>query len=545
MKADDADKKLDSLIHSAIGRDSLSFDFQQWQRDHQQHVNEFRSEVAVGRNLGASISGLVHGILATRISKLAIAAAILLTAALVVSRFTESLDGTTAAYAKVTRAVRNVPWMHVQYTGYLLDEKGNRISKEGALDTEIWYSFNAQTVIQKYHGGHITYNDYGKHQVYTYNPTSHRIILTALGSNRLPFTSDSPWSWLEGTIQRITTPPGGDVTRRTEHYKGQQVEVFEIVSAVEPGVATIHDKVFVDRTTFLPIAEERTYINTNTGTPQEVDTGAFDYPEQGPADIYALGLSRDIPTINSQPLPEWQEIRDVYRSHHYQAAMEKYIVVVTEAMAIVGNPVTAVDICYAEGARLRTERHFPIGPGPVGEQWAKQATEFGNTFDSILKWSRAYRAHGAISISLYEGKHWYEARRDDHGSWSMTEQTSPREPTKEDLWNLAPVADLGWPEIRDQADIIQDDYARENHLIRVEAQRGVFWLNPDRDYICQRRITTDGRMEEVTEFGQTEGGRWYPKKIDSSGLGHTMYLEANPKYPDGIFDPNRLPRAGR
>ncbi len=498
---------------------------------------------------GAPVEGRAGGWNAgwgRRVVRLSVAAAVLLAVLLVVSRLTPSLDGTTAAYAKVTKAVRNVPWMRIRYTGYRLNEKGDRISKEGALDTEVWYSFNARTVIRKYHGGQIIYSDYGKQQVYTYNPVSHRIILTALGSDRLPFTSESPWSWLEGTIQRITTPSGGHVTRRIGQYQGQEVNIFEIVSVAQPGVATIHDKIFVDRKTFLPIAEERTFINTSTGTPQQVDTGTFDYPAQGPADIYAVGVRRDIATINSLPLPAWSQISMAYQSLHRRAPVERYIAVVTEEMTIRGNPVASVEICYAEGDRFRREQHFVFGLGPIGEQWSQQAAELGTTFDSILKWSHAYKAHGRISITLFDRNHYYDCRRDEDGSWSRAERTfEERGQSNYDRWNICPVAELGWPEIRGEADIIQDDYARKNHLVRVESQGRIFWLNPDRDYICQKRITTDGRTEEVAEFGQTKGGRWYPKKIDWGGLIHTIYLDDDPVFPEGVFDPNRLPKATR
>jgi hypothetical protein len=540
VKTDDNTGRLDELIRAAIGRGPLPFDFERWKQAHPRQIEEFRTGTRSRPESGAALIGKRR--IMSRGWKIAVAAVILLAVLIAASRLTPLWDGTTAAYAKVTRAVRNVPWMHIRYTGYRLDPNGTKISKEGALDHEVWYSFNAQVVIWQYAGGHISYNDYGRHQVYTYSPTSHRIILAALGNYRLPFTSDSPQSWLEGTIRRIATPPGGSVTRRGDHYQGRPIEVLEIHSAVEPGVAAIRDKIFVDRTTFLPIAEERTYIDTNTDTVQEVDTGTFDYPERGPADIYDLGLPRDIPTINSLPLPEWQEVQMAYQSHYLQAPLEKYIAVVTEEMTIRGNPVESVEICYADGVHFRREGHFPLGRGLVDEQWAKVAPQLGTTFDSILQWSRARKANGPISITLYERNHWYNARRDESGSWSTTEQTVPRELTRDDSWNMCRITQLGWPAIWVPADIIQDDYARENHLIRVEARGRVFWLNPARDYLCQRRVDTNGRMEEITEFGQTDDGHWYPKRIESPGLNHTIWLRTDPEFPEGIFDPNRLPK---
>jgi hypothetical protein len=537
VKTDDDAKQLDELIRAAIGRGPPAFDFQRWKREHPRQIEAFRTETRPGAGtvLAERRRTIRRGL------KIAAAAAIVLAGLIVASQFIPSLDGATAAYAKVTQAMRDVPWMRIRYRGYILDEEENRASTEGALDTEIWYSFNAQVVILKYSGGQIIYNDYARQEVYTYNPHSKRIILSALSSGWLSFRSDSPWDWLERNAQR-TMPHGGEATRRTGQYQGQDVEIFDIASAVEPGIAATRDRVFVDRTTFLPIAEERTYINTKIGKPQRVETGTFDYPPQGPADIYGLGLSRDIPTINSLPLPDWDEIGAAYRSHHEEAAPERYIAVVTRELALPGNPVESVDICYTDGARSRQERHFLFVPGPVAEQWQPQAAELGTTADSILNWSRAYLAHGEISIDLYDSSHCYSSRRDENGSWSLTQQTfGDRGLTKYDLWNTCPAARLGWPEIGYEADIIQDDYARENHLIRVEASGGTFWLNPERDYICQRRSTINGQ-EDVTEFSQTNDGRWYPKRVESRGLNHTIWIETHVEFPEGIFDPNRLPK---
>jgi hypothetical protein len=545
MKAERHDEKLDALIRAAMGRHGLTFDFRQWRQRYLHRIAEFelqhRTESTWPARLVAGHTSLYH----RPTVKLAAVAAIIVAVLILVSPFNESLDGTTAAYAKVTEAVRKVPWMHIRYTGYSLDEMGNRRSTEGAYDTEIWYSFNAQVAIQRYSDGGITYRDYVKQEVHTYNPVSKRIVISALATDRLPLQADSPWSWVERNI-RAMTPVGRDVTRTTGQYNGQDVEIFEIVGATKPGMAAVHGKVFVDRATFLPMAEERISINTNIGKPQLVETGTFDYPEHGPADLYELGLSRDIPVINNLPLPEWWEIRSAYESHRRKIPAERYIAVVTREMTIPGNPVDTVDICYADATHFREERHFLYHRGYIGDQWEHQAAELGNTLDSILKWSRANKAYGPITISIYDARHYYGSRRGEGGSWSTTEQTlEGREFTKDLFWGMSPVAELGWPDISGTADIVQDDYARENHLIRVEAPEGTFILNPDRDYICQKRINAYGQMEDVTEFGPTDDGRWYPKEVKSDALRRTVYMDTDPEFPEEIFDPNRLPKAGQ
>ncbi|NQT03533.1 MAG: hypothetical protein HQ580_16010 [Planctomycetes bacterium] len=526
-----------------------------------------------------TIQNIWRTIMKSPITKFAAATVIVIAVLIGIHPFNGSLNGTTAAYAKVKEKIKNVPWIHISYTGYILDEIGNKKSEEGQLDTEIWYSFKSQIVIQKYPSGLIEYCDYANQEVRTYNPTSKRIVITALSSKKFPVEADTPWSWLERNIQRMM-PFGGEVTRKTGQYDGQEVEVFEIVSAVRPNMASIQGKIFVDMATSLPIAEERKYINTEIGKPQRIETGTFDYPEHGPDDIYAIGLPRDTPIVNSLPLPSWWDIKPVSQSRRLKAP-ERYIAIVTSELSILGSPISDVEVCYTDGEYSREERHHMFQPGPVGVQWRQQAAEIGNTFDSILKWSQACKAHGPISISIYDGNYYYNSRREYDGIWKTTKQIiKGRKWTAGDFWHICPIAEIGWPEIRGYADVLQDDYAKQNDLICIEEllqgwrrqgivlpRRKRYYLNPQRDYICQRlEIESvypahwqddDSWLEgvdpasipneysstiEVTEFSQSQTGHWYPRKIKEPGKTRTVYLETDPEFPEGIFEPENLPK---
>jgi hypothetical protein len=292
----------------------------------------------------------------------------------------------------------------------------------------------------------------------------------------------------------------------------------------------------VDKATSLPIAEEKVYINTNIDKPQCLDNETFEYPERGPADIYDLGLSRDIPIINSLELPSWQEIINVYFFYKYKRpAPEKYIAIVTREFRLRGSPVESVEICYAGGGCYKRERYYLDDLG----------ADIGNTFDSLLEWTQSLKNKGSISISLHLENCFYSAKRTEHGYWKTTKQTHKgRELTAEDFWQISPVIEIGWPDIAGHADVIQDDFARENNLIRIEAKGRQWYLNPERDYICQKYGYPDGATTEVKEFAQTREGRWYPKSVKGPWISNTVYLETNPVFPEGIFDPNELPKDG-
>lgn len=432
-------------------------------------------------------------------------------------------------------ADRHVPWMHIKYTSTLLDDQGKKIPERASSETETWHGFESRIVIWKYSGGSMTLRDYARQEVHTYNPDSKRIILTTLSAKGF-LPTESPWTWMEGEIQRVTSR-GGNVQHNGGQYHGKNVHVFEMSDADKPDRAIRHSKLYVDRATSLPMAEDTEYINPQTGNPQLIGTGEMSYPEEGPVDLYDLGLSRDIPTIDSRPFPTWREIKTIYGTHRQRIPAEKYIAIVTRELAIGGSPVESAEICYADGANLRLERHHLLGRGSVSPQWQEQKDEFGGTFDAILKWSAGFKAHGPISIQISDQKQVNYSSRGTDGIWkAVVEKAFERPRTSRDTWGMCEIARLAWPNIRDMGDIIQDDYARENDLIRVEAKDNIYYLNPNRDYICERQINAYGQISDVTVYHQTDGGHWYPRRIDGFTSGHTIWLETNPEPSDELFD---------
>ena len=152
------------------------------------------------------------------------------------------------------------------------------------------------------------------------------------------------------------------------------------------------------------------------------------------------------------------------------------------------------------------------------------------------------------------------------------------------------LGDLGWPYIGAEGHILEDDFSKANGLICIERlnqgladaesvtlpARYLFYLDPQKDYICRRRVTErrpdadwqqdnnwlDGvdsekipagsiTVEEVTKLTKAPNGHWHPKVIlvKQSGVRKdykdtslevrttkTVYLQSAPEFADGIFD---------
>ena len=228
----------------------------------------------------------------------------------------------------------------------------------------------------------------------------------------------------------------------------------------------------------------------------------------------------------------------------------------------------------------------------------------GKTFDSQLKWwteptlsEYGIRLRG---LEIYDGEYYYRLR-DHNGELTIAEKRRPsRKPVLgQDLVRI------GWPKHPlsttykvTKVAIVEYDYSKSQDLICIEMLRdGLrlenkvtslparwrFYLNPERDYICQKREFTyhldapwqsdptwlDGinlenvekdssYISEVLKYGRTDSGKWYPKKIENRRLEFkedgttkesisidTIYLNENPQFPDGIFDLENLPKASK
>jgi hypothetical protein len=96
MNAERQDKRLDDLIHAAIGRQSRPFDFEQWRQKHQPSVECFEAQPAMAE---ASQSLILRSICRSRVARIAVAAGFVVAAGLVVSYLATFFDATAPVYA--------------------------------------------------------------------------------------------------------------------------------------------------------------------------------------------------------------------------------------------------------------------------------------------------------------------------------------------------------------------------------------------------------------------------------------------------------------
>ncbi len=297
------------------------------------------------------------------------------------------------------------------------------------------------------------------------------------------------------------------------------------------------------------------------------------------------------------PANDLRSVLERYRQIREEATRAYLAVIAHNTGANFTDAVNMLDVDYKSGRKHRWERHSVFDQGqrfhdPQDPVWAISKQRIGETFESMLAWSQAQLTRPGktwINIRLFDGEYEGSAHKDSQDGWGK-----PRKRYEPD--RIEPqdsLGDLAWPEIHAGAQMIEDDYASEHKLICFERlQQGhlydgtvslpgrfLWYLDPAQDYLWRRKVTewrrdadwqedkdwlnsvdpskvpeSSSSTEEITEVFEAPNGHWYPARIIVGSGGKDaaqgppkahhikrIYLDLNPKFPDGIFDIDKLP----
>lgn len=516
---------------------------------------------------------LWSNIIKSPITKLAAAAVIIV--AVVLGVYTFVGDGTAVALADIIENMKKMPWMHMVSEGFERGVKGTG---------EQWVAFESKIWIWKNADGTVVYFDYGKHENYTYDPCSQSITISYLHEDKPSVEFSSALSVLEKMVEMFTQQ-GATITQELGKYKGKVVETHEIL--LSQNGASSELQLYVDRQNHLLLAGVVKGVDTSGNVVMAGDI-EFEYPETGPSSIYDLGVPASAKIINHLPPRDVLELLQEYKRRR-ESFSDQHVAIVTiryaKSARAISNP---LKITYRNGDLMKTEHRSAKKYG----DWIEYSNEVGTTFDSLLEWWTNNDNSKLTEVYLYEGKYdYYVYGLPGNLKSYRTEGHNP---------NHKGIDGIGWPNIslwfapgRD-VKIVETQYSKSNKLVCIELllsgsvdpsgkyvslpKRWLYYINPQRDYLCERRESYSQRraswqkdgswladvdsekipadsyhINEITEFAQTDARQWYPKKIKSTWCNdtskakqrqsfQTIYLKTNPKFPKGIFDPENLPK---
>ena len=263
------------------------------------------------------------------------------------------LSAPTVSLAQTLEAMRSRPWIHVVQTSAL--EEGQR--------REYWEHFGARIRARKMPDGKIVYANYAENVSYAYDPDANTITVTSGWESAMADSAWNPIEQLTEAIGRIEATAAG-LSQSTVVEDGARLERIRIVDDNAPGARSV---------VYIRDVERNLLVRVETvvlsGGQEEQSTAVFDYPGQGPEDIYALGAPRNAAVLDSR-----QTASDVGDEVVTQAAIAPAIVepnaptVSEETASLEPNAVPAEasePVAVDSSGRVTDEQGAPIGGATV------------------------------------------------------------------------------------------------------------------------------------------------------------------------------------
>ncbi len=552
MKLSEKDKWLEQAISSAAPFGKPAPDFEKWRQEHTKAVEILKSQ---GRQSAFTPSKMMitikiwRTVMRSRITKPAAAAVAIIALLVCISQFGVP-DGASVAFGRVREAVSSKPWLHVTFTG---ENKLQGLK----YDYEIWLSPVREVRILKVPSGpRVYWSDYLKRERTAFDPVSNTVTLSyeyECDQFKKSFAQnvEPPWSYVSPMFdpEVITSSM---ITERSEVFDGRDARVYGLTRTEKEG--TLHFEIMADTNDNLPIAITMQAIDSNGAVLYHIE-GRCDYPDQGPSDIYELGVPQDAKVIDELPRPGAEELLEICRK--FRSNFTSYVIIV---MLESSSRIHQIDLNYIKGDTFKAGQYFKANQFVYtfeGKDEDRLNEKIAEGFDSLLEWIRGENETMLMSIDLWDGSHRHLVRRNNKPAYQKSR----------DLGATRDIYGYAWPYAQPAGMIVENEYASENSLICLRAYGSLFYFDPEHDYICMRREYmkdyADGNgayqlIREVTEVAQTEEGWWYPRrmalvKVNKNAEGEEIsrqttcvdhiYLKIVSEFPADIFEADNLPKA--
>jgi len=543
------------------------------------HSSSAASALSAVKGESDARASVLRTILRSRAAKFAAAAVVIVALALMMHRGNSRLDVTAPAFAEMVEAMGKVAWVHTVETKHVRD-KGR---------DEEWvfydYSYRAKVVFKKSDKGDFSCQDYVSCTETFYDREADTIVSGYRPEYHDPWWHPTPQSLVEQWKKDFEK--GRTVV--THQIGEQDGAVADIYSSTDYGTTKQGSRyvasefiLIVDRNKHLPLATSFKFWMSDGTLDTDTDT-KYSYPEKGPSDIYELGCPKTAKVLDNSPTPELAQAVAGYRAGRESSPLRYIAILVTGSYneSPESYLINSVEVHYCDDYLQRCDLCFfqPM----TQQQFIEKA---GNSFDSIMEWwTSEAKAELRISyenLALYGQEHccwlhraggskdWVTLYRGySPGKGRIGPRTLGRYVVYRNI-----LSELGWTDwlLKTtgswKVSLVENDYSRSNNLLCIAVSDkssftgdggasggSLFYLNPQRNYICQKYelYPRSNRcyFREVLEYGQTDMGQWYPRRILARENRRdvtpperqemiTVYLDADPEFPEGIFDPEKL-----
>jgi hypothetical protein len=482
-------------------------------------------------------------------------------------------------WAEVIGAVREKPWVH----GKIVDPPGH--------SGEMWFSAGRQIVAHTEEGS-VIFDDLAQGVRAEYDPKKKVIVRTSL--SELLKQDARSFQGVFAAILRGETKLGSpfagahasdlNQTMRRVDEGGRQWLEYEL--NVDFGIVS-HRIVFrVDPQARLPVSMDLTLLKSDgkkvDEQPEQIKI-AFDYPDDGPADIFALGVPRTTPVDDRVPTGDLARIVAGVRAGRTRFPT-RYVAVVTNTSCLpneerLGYPY----LVFRDGDRWRRECGVFHTRKEAEELMLKPSVLPPDQAKAVAWWRT--RVHFK-PMEFCDGKAIYcESAKSKAGSeWKLIDKVARGSGLGYLHTEFMPGLigyrlTEGAPEMRVELDahpkespsgaILVTAHYSGRDLHRPQTLR--YWIDPARSYLTVRedvlysKVPAGAKSQPprdqirvVEQAAQTPNGIWYPTVIRDKGhwdfdnsktYRHDdvwrYYLDFGADIPEAVFQPVTRSKQGR
>jgi hypothetical protein len=491
-----------------------------------------------------------------------------------------------ASFADVTAAVFAKPWIHVEITGL------DRLA-------EAWYS-PSKGITAWRSPDSIQYIDHQTLIEDSYRPREQTLY-------RLPDSQRNPSGEIESLATVMTVllrqkEGSRDALQYVPFFRQdrERITLFEqkIEQVTENGHTWLDDRiVFSDPKSTEPVrmlfrADAATKLLDRCRLETQVQGKSvgwemrFNYPEAGPADVYALGVPRSARLVDRVPAGDVKRILQTIQAGRVR--MDNYRAVFVEY----GDDQSEwwrnfPEILYRKGDRFRRDDVRPgtpmadVTPPARGEDpgkwWGNRVKQFRFHPIYVMRGVKNYSPEFKEVADADGTTHLEIVSVSTFDTNLPPGETYPMDYSWRPEFICRPPLGIGAPDAEPSIDLHPADGPAGCLLLSVRHPstrdrinaKGIelpddwqFWVDPQRDNIVMRMVTVrrDGKGLEriirdqiVEETARSPQGVWYATKVrmkdvmhDGKGKSHDqirhIYVDFGAELPDSLFDP---PRPGR
>ncbi len=493
-------------------------------------------------------------IMKSKITKFAAAAVIIIGVLITIHYSVGSIDPASVALGKTIENMRKMPWVHWQLVS---GENDKNI-------LESWFGFDSGIFASiQFREGKVIFNNSKDKTEYTYNQKDNVLYFSHIedGIRESDYIPNSPFEFIE-VMMDLLDKEASEIKRQTLIENGKEIEIITAKMPDESKYKQIEFSRDIQMNLLLMIKVDSKDAGNSV-------IALNDYPSKGPANIYDLGVPKDAKIVYSFLPEEIQELIKKLNSLR-QTNLTRYV-----AVSIPAN-IEKLPMSF-EGRR--PERYFTTKDNLISSIWRKgnerlhsmgyyEESKNKLTLDNLSE-----NIQNCAELLTPVAEDIYKAGENRMYHYQILNGESIRNTHNGEVEVYGRevfIEQICWPQItvprqsQIQWKLEYDTGSGNENLIMIERDTRGFrdrWLlDPAHNYICRKyeHSYSDGRpilSIEILEYANTQSNQWYPQIIQKTEYQtadsteqkqictRVIYLQENPSFPEGIFDPDTLPKS--